>query len=369
VYANHASIGPLPRATVAAVVAATERQAAEGIGAIAPLFEEVDRTRASAAALLGADAADVALLGSTSAGVTAVAQGTPWRRSDRIVLFRGEFPTNTTPWQVVAREEGLEIVWLDIADLADDDGMTRIEAALAPGARMVAVSAVQFRTGLRAPLTALAERAHAAGAELFVDAIQGLGCCPLDLASADHVVAGGQKWLMAPMGTALAWSRREHWERMRPRLASWLSHVDPLPFLFGDPGLLGYDRALQKGPALLEGGGPNLAGLAGLGESLRLQLAVGAETTLAHAQAWHDAVEPGLVALGFTSLRSPDPHRRSCILSLTPPDGVHVGELVAALAERGVSAASPDATFRLSPSWPNSLDEASVLVDAVRDAL
>ena len=84
-----------------------------------------------------------------------------------------------------------------------------------------------------------------------------------------------------------------------------------------------------------------------------------------HVQRYHDAVEPGIEALGFTSQRSPDPARRSGILSFVPPADLSAPQLPAALSALGVAASIPDGVLRLAPHWPNSLAEASHVVDAL----
>lgn len=372
VYANHAAIGPLPEPVRRATREILDAQATLGVDFVMPAMEAVEAVRQLTGRLLGADPAGVAWTHNTSDGVLAVAHGLPWRPRDRVVVFEGEFPTNVTPWEIAARLYDLELVRVPIDGFHDGSGagLDRLEAALAPGARLVAVSAVQFQTGLRMPLRAIADLAHAAGAQLFVDAIQAVGACPIDLAQdgVDWLTTGGHKWLMAPAGTGLLVAAPERWAELVPRRASWLSHEDALVFLH-TPDVLAETRPLRTGPAALEGGMAPLAALSGLAAALELALDADPARVLAHASAWNDAVEPALVARGFRSARATDPAARSPLLCLRPPVGHDAAALVGALAERGVSAASPDGHLRLSPSWPNRLEEAETVVAALDEAL
>lgn len=370
-YLNHAAIGPLPQATVTAIHAACLAQATQGVAAVADLIAAADAVRTHAAALTGHASSDVALTGNTSHGVTAIAQGLPWKAGDRIVLFEGEFPTNTTPWQVAAQAFGLALTWLPLTGVGDGSGdfLARLEQVLRQGVRLVAVSAVQFRSGLRMPVEAMAARCHAHGAALFVDAIQGLGAVPMDLSQADYVSCGGQKWLMGPIGTGFVTMRPGPAQALRPTLASWLSHEDPLAFLFEGPGRLTYDRPLATGRALLEGGSANLAGHVGLATSMAIQRQIGPAATHAHATAYLDALEPALQAMGFRSHRAQAAEARSNILSLTPPPGWSAADVASGLADRGVSVSTPDGLLRLSPSWPNPRDECDLVTEALRDVL
>src|SRR5690606_15936239 len=60
--------------------------------------------------------------------------------------------------------------------------------------------------GHRVDLAALADLAHAHGALLCVDLIQGLGAVPCELTrwGVDAAAAGAQKWLLGPHGAGVA---------------------------------------------------------------------------------------------------------------------------------------------------------------------
>jgi selenocysteine lyase/cysteine desulfurase len=372
-YLNHAAIGPLAAPTQARARDVLTLQATQGVGGILEMLDAADDARAAFGNLIGSAKADIGLTRNTSDGVTAVAMCHPYTPGQTVVVLRGEFPTNTTPWQRAAALHGLDLHWLDVDAFADDsgDGLIQLEEVLRKkNVAIVAVSAVQFQTGLRMPVVQMAELAHRHGAAIFVDAIQAAGAVPFSVKDADldYLVAGGQKWLMGPIGTGLIYARRDRWRQLRPHLASWMSHTDPLIFLF-EPGQLRYDRDFQGSPALLEGGSQNLAGHAALATATWLAVELTPAAIFDHVQRYHDALEPGLQELGFTSRRATELARRSCILSLLPPEGHHAGPLVSALAERGVSVSSPDGHLRFSPSWPNPLDEVDHVLAAVREVL
>ena len=368
IYCDMAAIGPLPRAALSATTEALERQSRHGVACMAPLFETVQETRRRLATLLGVACDELALTTSTSAGVSAISNGLSLKASDTLLLFRGEFPTNVTPWQQAAERSGAKIVWLDADDFASGRGLERLHALLAhTRVRLAAVSLVQFQTGLRMPVEAIAQAIHAQGGEVFVDAIQGLGIVPFDARSVDYVAAGCQKWLMGPPGTGVLWATRTAWDALHPRLASWLSHQDPLSFLFAGPGLLTYDRPLTHGPPMVEGGTLPLSLLAGLGVSVSAHLELGISAIFDHVQRWHDAFEPGMTQLGFRSLRASDLHARSGILAFDVPDHCSIYTLATQLRERGISVSTPDHRLRFAPGWPNSLDEPERVLTAVTD--
>jgi selenocysteine lyase/cysteine desulfurase len=373
VYANHGAISPPSLPVRNAVAEVLTSYATAGAGAFPRWAAQRVELRAKLGRLVGASGEDIALMPNTTSGMVGIALCFPWRRGDRVILFEGEFPANVTPWQRAAEMFGLEIGWVPASTFAEshEAGMARLQRELERGARLAAVSAVEFQTGLRMPVEEMAVLCHAAGAELFVDAVQACGAVPLDLGSAgiDYAAAGAHKWLMGIEGTGFLYVRPPLAEALRPNLAGWLSHEDALGFLLRGPGLMRYDRPIKKRAGLFEGGNMSTAGLAGLEASLDLLLALGVPAIFAHVNGILDALEPGLVERGFRSLRSRDPRQRSCTLSLVPPNGVSVVELHRRLAAHGVACSIPDGLLRLTPHWPNRLDDAACVLQAIDASL
>lgn len=372
-YLNHAAISPPSRPVQAAVRYAMEAFATAGSGAFGPAFAQKSRLKARLGRLLGARPEDLALTTGTSFGVSAIALTYPWRQGDTLVLFEGEFPTNTTPWQQAARAFGVEVAFASLAPFAQAEGpdLSALEALLSKGARLVAVSAVQFQTGLRMPLKAMADLCHAYGAELFVDAIQAAGVTPLDLRACgvDYAAGGAHKWLMGTEGAGWLYIRPGLAEALVPRMAGWLSHPSPLAFLLEGPGHLTYDRPIRREASAFEMGSLPTIALMAMEAAISLIEQIGVLPLFNHLQQWHDALEPALVERGLTSLRAPDRARRSGNLCFKPPEHVSGPALAAALAEEGVVVAGPDGLLRITPHWPNALDQVPGVIKAMDRAL
>lgn len=371
-YLNYAAVSPLSQPAREAAVGALEAQARGGAAAIGAWLEGLAAARGGFASIVGGRADEVAVVGNTSAGVTAVAMGFPWAAGDRVLLFEGEFPANVTPWQRAAALYGLELVFAPVDALRTDPDAfwAAVDRALAARVRLVAVSAVQFQTGLRVPLGELARRARAAGARLFVDGIQACGIAPIDVGvGMDFLAAGGHKWLGGSFGAGFLWASAEGWGLLRPHLAGWLSHADGMAFLHGAPGLLRYDRPLRTGPSSVEGGAFNAAGVAALGASVGLIAALGGPAIAAHVEGVLEPLERGLVALGFESARSADPALRAGILATRPPAPWSPAALASALADRGVAVSTPDGWLRFSAHWPTAAADVPAVLARVADAL
>ena len=369
-YLNHAAIGATPDSVVAAMHEAAAAGARHGLDALWDWRDTTERTKAAFADLIGADADEIAFVANTTMAVTTIALCFRWEAGDRVVVFDGEFPANRTPWERAADLFGLELVCLDSAAFADDGpGEEMLEAELRRGVRMVAVSTVQFATGLWMPMARIGAMCRRHGARLFTDAIQAVGVVPVDAADSDFLACGAHKWLMGPYGLGVLHLSRERWGDLAPHLAGWLSHEESLRFLTDGPGHLEYGRPLLPGPLSFEGGAPNVIAQAGLEAALALTGRGRIADVLGHVQAYHDALEPALVDLGFVSSRTRTPSQRSGSLSVRPPDGMSVPALARTLKAAGFLVSTPDGWLRFSPSWPNSLDEIPELVAAVRAAL
>lgn len=352
-YLNTASVSPLSKPVSDAMTASLMQQARSGMGAIEHFSASMGSLRQAFGTLVGAQAEDVAIVANTSAGVTAVASCLDWRAGDRVLLFSGDFPTNITPWQQAAQRHQLELVWMDGDRFRTDIGgiLDDIERELAQGLRLITLSAVSFVTGRRRPVEHLARRCRDTDTELFVDAIQALGVSPLRMdCGIDYLAAGGHKWLGGPFGTGVMAVAPRRWSQLGGTVASWLSHPEPLGFLFGDRGQLVHDKPLVRGPALFEGGAFNGMGAAGLAASIDTLNQLGIEAIAEHVDGLNQQLAHGLQSRGWNVLWSDDRRFRAGAV-VVDPKHQHAGEVVAALAERGVSVASPNGHLRFAPHW------------------
>jgi cysteine desulfurase/selenocysteine lyase len=367
-YLAHAGVSPASIEVRRASLVAIDHYARVGLSAYAAWRAQRDRLRGSIARLIGAPSpSDIAFVASTTRSVIDVAMSIPWRLGDRIVCLRGEFPANVTPWQRAAHTFGLEIAWLDADSFRTDEGIEALRRELARGVRLVAVSAVEFQTGLAMPIEAIVREAHAAGAEVFVDAIQACGVVPMNVGEIDYLGCGSHKWLMGLEGCAFVYVRADRAAALVPRVAGWTSHEDAFSFLFEGEGHLRYDRPFKRDASVFESGAMNTVGLAGLEGAIALIEALGVPAIFAHVSAYLDALEPALIERGFRSERHA--RLRSGILSMRPPENASLSALYRALDRRGVACSTPDGRLRFAPHWPNALDEVPRVIAAIDEGL
>ncbi|MGI5844912.1 MAG: aminotransferase class V-fold PLP-dependent enzyme [Candidatus Xenobium sp.] len=363
-YLAHAGISPASRPVQEAVAAVLDAYSRRGAGALMEWLPVRERLRQRLARLIQTQPQDLALVPNTTQGVLNIALCFPWKPGDRVLIFQGEFPANVTPWM----QAGVEVSFLPLPRVRNPEILSTLEAELSQGVRLVAVSAVQFQTGLAMPLQEMGAMCRRYGAALFVDAIQAAGVVPLDVQGAgiDFLTCGSHKWLMGMEGSGFLYVSPEWVGKLRPRMAGWLSHEDPLGFLSPGGACLDYQRPIRKRADFLEPGTGNLLGHVALEASVALIEELGVPAIHAHVNSYLDALEQGLGRYGFASLRSA---RRSGILSVLPPSGWSLGDIHRGLARRGIICSTPDGFLRFAPHWPNHRDEVPFVLAAVDEIL
>lgn len=168
---------------------------------------------------------------------------------------------------------------------ADSDGLLRmdqLEAALSRPTRLVAITHASNVLGTVQPITAIGAIARSRGAAFLVDAAQTAGVLPIDVAKSniDFLALAGHKGLFGPVGTGALY--------VAPG-------INPRPWREGGTG---GDSSSETQPSLypyhLEGGTPNVLGVAGLVAGLKWLVERGIEKVHDHEVALARRLVDGL---------------------------------------------------------------------------
>jgi selenocysteine lyase/cysteine desulfurase len=357
VYLNHAAVGVLPVATREALHAFIDDHAARGVLGVASRELALPAYRRRIGAFVGGRGEEIALLRNTNDGATILAQGLDLAPGDEIVTGANEFGANAYPW-LALRERGVVVRFVD----APRERLTPdvLRRAITPRTKLVTTSWVTFDDGYRHDLGALAEVAHAHGALFVVDAIQGLGAFPLDVAASgiDALYAGGAKWLMALQGVCCLWLRAELLDRIALRLPGWRSVADCWNFL-------DYTQPLAPDASRYEGGTVNVIGALSLATSLEILAAAGPDRIGAHVLALTDRLAEGLRARGYALLsdRSRDAVKSGIVTFRR--DGDDPIALGKRLQHAGFCTTYRASGIRVAPHGYNTPDEIDAFLDAL----
>ncbi len=355
-YLDHAAVAPLSGPAQQAIQAWAVEAAEQGETVWARWVRRVEQVRVTAAAMIGAEPEEIALVHNTTIGISLVAEGLPWQTGDNVVTLDDEFPSNIYPWMNLA-ERGVEM-----RRVPTDRGrldLNRLSEACDDRTRIVSLSWVGYATGYRHDLKAVAEVAHRRGALLLIDAIQALGVFPLDVSDTaiDFLAADGHKWQLGPEGSAILFIRREHLDRLHPIGMGWNSVVHDHDF--------GHiELKLKAAAARYEGGSQNMAGVLAHGASLDLLARFGTDRLAKQILSITDLACRRLSEVGATIVSHREGDHRSGIVALEWPD--RDPEVVRRhCLTRQVVLSCRAARLRISPHAYNNEDDIERLIEAL----
>ncbi|MCF6753310.1 aminotransferase class V-fold PLP-dependent enzyme [Pseudomonas stutzeri] len=313
-YLNHAAVAPWPRRAAQAVSRFAEQNMTIGARDYPQWLETEQRLRERLARLLNAPgSADIALVKNTSEALSFVAFGLDWQHGDQIIISDEEFPSNRVVWEAL-RPQGVEVTQVS---LKGADPEADLLAACGPRVRLMAISSVQYASGLRLDLQRLGEGCEQRGVLLCIDAIQQLGALPFDVQQSRcaFAMADGHKWMLGPEGLGVFYCRRDLRERLTLHEFGWhmLEHA-------GD-----YERSEWE-PARsgrrFECGSPNMLGAMALDASLSLLEEIGMPQVASELAERIDWLRQGLKGIDGIELLSPElPERRSGIVTFRLDSG------------------------------------------------
>ena len=266
----------------------------------------------------------------------------------RIVMSELEFPSNHYLFEGF-RRYGAEIVYVPSADPIRLD-LERFLDAIDERTVLVPLSLVLFKSACITDIRAVVEKAHRAGAHVIVDAYQGAGTVPMDLASwqADFAVGGSVKWLCGGPGVGYLYVRPDLAATLEPGLIGWAAHAAPFEFAPGSP-------RYADPPERFQSGTPNVPSLysARAGYEIVAEIGVPAirERSLLLTRRIIDAAQ----AAGYRLNTPTSDAERGGSVVLDVPDGAAVAE---ELIRRGVIVDHrPGAGIRMAPHFYNTESE------------
>ena len=352
IYMNHAGVAPLCKAASDAMKHLADDAWRFGSFHYDEWLATYDGLRMAAARLIGADPSEIAQVKNTSEGVATIALGMGWRPGDKLVCFHEEFPANYLPWKRL-EDQGLNIEWLSFTD-----PLERVDEA-AKGARLLAISFVQYLSGYRANLAAIGEICQRHGCFFFVDAIQGLGAFPLNVEEMhiDALSADGHKWMLGPEGCGILYVRRERQDEIEPVEFGWTNTA-------GHKDYASRDMTLRQDAGRYEPGTLNTIGCYGLRAAIDFLLEVGVDRIAPHVQELGDRIAAGAVEKGYDVLGVRTKETGAGIVSFRKP-GVDCRLTVRQLKDRGIVAAARQGWVRTSPHFYICPEDVDRLLEAL----
>ena len=333
-YLDSASTSQKPAVVIDALAAHLREHNANVHRGVYALAQEADAAyegaREAVAGFVGADPQCTIFTGNATEAINLVAYA--WGRAnvgrgDAVLITQMEHHANLVPWQVLCRERGAELRYLEI-DERGELSLAQLDAELARGdVRMVAFAHVSNVLGTINPVAEMVGRAREAGAATLIDGAQAVPHMPVDVAEigADFYAWTGHKAL-GPTGIGVLHGRREVLEPMEP-------------FLTGGDMIASVEAqsaSWREIPYRFEAGTPPIAEAVGLGVAAQYLEQLGMARVRAHEQALTAymlerlATVPGLRVVG-----PPQAERRGGLAAFTI-EGLHPHDIAELVGREGV---------------------------------
>ena len=359
IYLNHAAVAPWPLETAEAVKAFADENARQGSKDYELWLAREQELRAQLAQLINAPSTDeIALLKSTSEGLSVIAYGLEWQTGDNIVIPAEEFPSNRIVWQSL-QDQGVETRLIAVSERADPE--QALADAIDHRTRLLSCSSVQYASGLRLDIERLGHTCKQTNALFCVDAIQSIGALRFDVQAchADFVVADGHKWMLGPEGTALFYCRAPLINQLKLKQFGWHMVQD-----FSD--FTKKEWQPNSTAQRFECGSPNMTGIVALHASTALLLAIGMDVIENQVLKNSVSLIRKLQALNNIEILSPRDDNRRAGIVLFRKTTVDTESLYRYLQKHHVLCALRGDGIRFSPHFyttDDALDAAVSLVD------
>jgi cysteine desulfurase/selenocysteine lyase len=316
---------------------------------------QLTATKSAMASLMGAQADDLAFVGSTSDAICTIYDLIDWQAGDNVVLVGDsiEFPSVTLP------AERLHMRNVEVRQIEPEDWRVNTDAVggqLNDRTRLVFVSLVSYHSGMRLDLEALAEVVRRyPDAWLAIDASQALGVIPIDATLCDFLVSTVFKWTLGPHGAAVLYWNAQRNPNPFPRQIGWHSVIDD------------QERPAELKPtaARFEAGNPPYLPAYLMCPGLELLNDVGMAATQAHSAKLGGHLIDALDRLGYSCVTPRQASERAGIVSWLDDRSQHTS---ARLAEHGVLVSGSIGRVRVGLHVYNNLADVDHLVDILGPA-
>lgn len=379
VYLDNAATSQKPKGVIDAIDRYYHEYNANVHRGVHRLSEEAtvafEQSREEFARFIGAKAAkEIIFVRNATEALNLVALS--WARAnlksgDRILLTEMEHHSNIVPWQMLAKEKGLRIDYVEIRD----DGILNwenFEQLIKESPKVLSLAHVSNALGTINPVRQMAREAHKLGATVIVDAAQSVPHMPVDVADleCDFLAASGHK-MLAPTGIGMLYGRQD-----------LLYHMEPL---MGGGEMIKevhlQDARWNDLPWKFEAGTPNIEGVIGLGAAVDYLTKLGMQNVREHEKdITRYAIERLAGVKGLVLYGTREIEKRGAVISFNLGD-IHAHDLATVLDTQGIAIRSGQhcaqplmerlkvpATSRASFYIYNTRREVDILVRALEKA-
>ncbi len=357
------SLGAMPRAVPERLAEFVDEWAEQGVRAWERAWWGLPGAVGDVIApLIGADPGQIVMMGNVTLGQATVLSALEYPpERNRIVMTAFDFPSVRYVYQRLATRLGAEIVVVPAAPDGISVDADAVVAAIDERTRLVCISHVLFRSAFVMDVAPIAQRAHAMGALVSLDAFHAVGVMPVDVKAlgVDFLTGGVLKWLCGGPGGCFLYVAPAVQTALEPSLTGWLAHDHPFSFeteMTYAPGIYRWLNGTPAIPAIYAAiEGPGMVRRAGI-DAIR-------EKSLRQTSR--------LIALaderGYPVNTPRDPARRGGTVAFDVPHAYEVSQYL--LSRDVLVDFRPNAGIRVAPHFYNRDDELDAVVALMDEAL
>lgn len=331
IYFDNAATSQRPQAVIDAVADFYQKSNANPLRGLydwsVDATERYEHARSTVAKFIGAkESCEIVFTRNTTESMNLIAYSYGLKnvgKDDEIVISVMEHHSNILPWQMVCRQTGAKLVWLE----PDEEGVItedEYKSKITDKARIVSIGHVSNVLGVTNPVKEIAAYAHDKGAVVVVDGAQSVPHMKVDVneIGADFLAFSGHK-LMAPMGIGVLYARKELLEAMDP----FLTGGEMIEYVIRD------SATWAELPHKFEAGTVNAADAVGLEAAINYIESVGFDFIKEQEHKLTRLLMDGMSELSYIKVYgSKDPNKHCGIVTFTM-DGVHPHDISSVLNE------------------------------------
>lgn len=249
------------------------------------------------------------------------------QEGDEVVVSAMEHHSNLVPWQMLAKEKGIRLLFIELTADGQLD-MNSARAVIGPKTKLVSVTMMSNVLGTIVPVKELAALAHKFGALIMVDGAQSVPHLPTNVVDLDcDFLAFSLHKMLGPTGIGVLWGRTEILQKMRPVLGGG----DMIAAVWRDR------SRYNELPWKFEAGTPNIADGIAAGAAVDYLQRLGMDNVRAHEiEITEYALDKFNKFPGATIYGPLDAAKRGGVISFNL-DGIHPHDLGQILNESAVA--------------------------------
>lgn len=314
--------------------------------------------RTEIAALLGADAGEIAFTKNTTEGLVMAAHAFDLQPGDNIVLTDMEHVANIWTWKHW-ESRGVEIRFAK-----NVEGRLPVESfldAFDARTRVVSTAYITYGNGYRVDLPALGAACRDRGIRLVVDGVQAAGviATPLRDLGADMIAIGGHKGLLGLTGSGVLYCRAELVDAVRTPFVKPPAEAGSAAARAHVNSQFDYVRIAHR----FEGGNPNFLGVRVLRAGAKFLSGIGLSNIEQRVRHLSDVCLRAVRSNGLSTTTPSDWQQRAHIVNIQVPDA---GSIMNRLREQHRTIVNvKDEAIRVSMGFFNTEDEIERTVHAI----